>query len=180
VLFRSVEEFLSLIDVEDWDDTENCWLWKGGKSNGYGMYKRQMASRIMYELVHGPIPAGKFACHDCPNGDNPSCVNPYHLWYGTSKENTQDAIRKGRVNNGMQRRKNGDVHKKIWLNENYREKMSLARKGIPKSEEHKRKIGEANGRRVWTEESRRKASEAGKRTWAKRKLAQEIMEEAEV
>jgi len=39
------------------------------------------------------IPSDKYACHNC---DNHLCVNPDHLFIGSPKDNTQDAINKGR------------------------------------------------------------------------------------
>ena len=41
-----------------------------------------------------------------------------------------------------------------------RKKMSKAGRGRPKSTDHRRKIGEANSRRVWKDESRQKLSES--------------------
>ncbi len=78
----------------------SCWIWQSCFfSNGYGHYllkrKDYRAHRVAYELAHGEISQGKVVCHKC---DNPSCVNPQHLFLATSKENTQDMISKGRLN----------------------------------------------------------------------------------
>ena len=83
------------------DRTGECWLWTRGKAgNGYGITTvagRQMyAHRLIYEVINGPIPPGIEICHNCPSGDNPSCINPAHLFAGTRKENAQDMGRKGR------------------------------------------------------------------------------------
>lgn len=78
-----------------------CWLWIGGRDSwGYGAInikgKQTGAHRFAWELANGPISEGKFVLHDCPAGDNPSCVNPAHLRLGTHAENMADRQRKGR------------------------------------------------------------------------------------
>lgn len=52
------------------------------------------ANRAMWLAHHGEIPKGFFVCHSC---DNPKCINIKHLWLGTPKENTRDAMAKGRL-----------------------------------------------------------------------------------
>lgn len=81
--------------------TDTCWIWTAGKhKDGYGQVrfhnKQMQAHRVAWELTHGPIPEGLFVCHNCPGGDNPSCVNPAHLWLGTAAENNWDKVQKGR------------------------------------------------------------------------------------
>ena len=72
-----------------------CWAWTGRKSpHGYGRFRRTMAHRVAYELIHGPIPDGLIVRHRC---DNKPCCNPYHLLAGTKRDNSNDAVRRGRL-----------------------------------------------------------------------------------
>lgn len=66
----------------------------GKGMRGAGMIKAHRAAWIM---SHGPIPYGLFCLHKC---DDPSCVSVEHLFLGTKKDNTQDAIEKGRMAKG--------------------------------------------------------------------------------
>jgi hypothetical protein len=75
-----------------------CAEWTGSRHpDGYGQMsvdnKTRRASRLAWEMVHGPIPKGLCVCHKC---DNPACVEPSHLWLGTKAQNWDDMRRKGR------------------------------------------------------------------------------------
>jgi hypothetical protein len=81
-------------------DRGDCWTWVGGRCRGgYGQFRRKVegkwrmykAHRYAYEHYKGPIPKGLLVRHKC---DNAWCVNPEHLELGTSKDNTQDIIKR--------------------------------------------------------------------------------------
>lgn len=82
-----------------------CWLWLDGvDGSGYGRLtvdgRRVRAHRVSLIAAVGDIGA-LCALHRC---DQPSCVNPEHLFAGTMKDNTQDMLKKGRGRHGPVRR----------------------------------------------------------------------------
>lgn len=78
-----------------------CWLWTRARDPwGYGQFwdhisrRTVQASRVAFEVEYGPVPQGLYVCHRC---DNPACINPEHLFIGTSRDNKLDSVRKGRA-----------------------------------------------------------------------------------
>lgn len=96
-----VERFRAKVSVGAPDD---CWPWtatintrgygtvSGGAANGH---RPVYAHRLAYALTHGEWPP--HVRHTC---DTPGCCNPAHMLPGTPRQNTQDAIDRGRLARG--------------------------------------------------------------------------------
>jgi len=82
---------------------DGCLEWTGATRNGYGAIRVglrlegtrrvEYTHRLAWLLAHGPIPDGLMLCHRC---DNTLCCDTRHMFLGTAKENSHDAISKGR------------------------------------------------------------------------------------
>lgn len=91
--------------LEKVNKTDSCWLWTGAlNSRGYGAIgvngKSVSAHRFSYETYIGEIPPGMVVCHSC---DVRNCVNPEHLWVGTSADNNRDMFEKDRNGSSTRR-----------------------------------------------------------------------------
>ncbi len=82
----------------------DCWHWMAGKKGcgGYGGFYAAgvdtYAHRVAWQIANGHIPAGLLILHKC---DNPSCVNPDHLYAGTQKDNVRDKLERYRSREEM-------------------------------------------------------------------------------
>lgn len=102
--------------------TENpetgCWEWsKYIGPAGYGVMsflgKQAYAHRVAYSLLKdhslNVFQEGRntettvHVCHSC---DNPSCINPEHLWLGTMEKNIEDREAKKKLRNSIKEETN--------------------------------------------------------------------------
>ena len=126
------------------DPSTGCWNWTGSKDkDGYGrMISGSKGERIFsfahresYKLYKGEIglPDSATGCvlHTC---DNPSCINPDHLYLGDQKQNGLDKKVRGRARTRSRFGKDNPMYQKYGeLNPMY---------GKHHTEETKRKISE--------------------------------------
>lgn len=89
------DKFLNFIDLGD----NECWEWVGHKTKGgYGNFcclgQNFVAPRAAMAIFLGESKPTYILClHHC---DNPSCVNPLHLYWGNQEDNMEDRVNRGR------------------------------------------------------------------------------------
>lgn len=83
-----------------------------GTRNANGHYVPFRAHRLSWIIHNGPIPDGLWVLHNCPEGDNPACVRPDHLWLGSYLDNIEDMENKGR--RGAGRKLTSTQVENIW------------------------------------------------------------------
>jgi hypothetical protein len=117
-----------------------CYLWlRCVGLDGYGKTSRAgktlRAHRVAYADHYGVEPGEHQVLHRC---DQPSCVNPEHLYLGTPLQNMQDKMVRGRWRNGLRPTKatRPDIAWKGWPKGVTWASKGLSRKGqgagIPK------------------------------------------------
>ena len=166
---EQLNRFWEKVDVRGQDD---CWEWLGCKSGGgYGNFsinrKSYVASRVMYTLYFDKIPDGMFVSHKC---DNPSCVNPNHLFIGTANDNNQDRSRKGRNNSKLTRADINEIRK--LYNETDISQLSLAKTYNVDNA----LISLIIANKLWKDENYKRKIKPGKNKYLKRLTDQDILE----
>ena len=100
-LLLNDQELLLRIRIKRYTQkTKTCWLWTGALQDGYAELKYKgktiRVHRTVWETAH-KRKAGKWCIrHTC---DNRACIRPSHLVRGTKKQNSLDAVRRGRTSN---------------------------------------------------------------------------------
>ena len=106
---------------------DDCWVWTASQDKDlYGRFRISengknidiRAHQYSWQLHSGrPIPSGVQVCHHC---DHPYCVNPKHLFLGTTQDNTKDRDEKGRQIQGESHHKSKlDIEKVKKIRELY-------------------------------------------------------------
>lgn len=101
---ESVSRFMAKVNKSP----TGCWIWTGaicGRGIPYGHLARNgrhiKAHRFSYEIWSGrKLLPHEIAMHTCDNG---LCVNPQHIRIGTTQENVDDKMQKGRHGYGVLR-----------------------------------------------------------------------------
>lgn len=88
----NLERFWNKVDKDG-----DCWEWTAYKHKDRGMFRvgnrMYNAPRVSYTIANGNFSSNLYVLHTC---DNPSCVNPEHLFIGTQDDNMKDMVSKGR------------------------------------------------------------------------------------
>ena len=112
-------------------DINGCWVWQFGLTRGYPRIKIA-GQRIYAHRLMCEIEHGEAPAgrFACHHCGVRACINPEHLYWGTALDNAADAIRMGRTTKGR------------TLTEQHRRKVSEAQRGKVLSLQTRRAIAE--------------------------------------
>lgn len=96
--YTKLDEIRFWSNVNVGGQKNGCWLWKKSRHKfGYGWFrinrKTYLAHRLSLIFYYGEDNPNLQANHNC---DNPMCCNPFHLEWGTQKENIKHCIKEKR------------------------------------------------------------------------------------
>lgn len=96
--FQITEKQKAAFFKKQFQAPSGCIEWTGSKNlDGYGTFwaagQVRGAHRVAYTIAFGQVGNGLHVLHRC---DNPSCVNPDHLFAGNQSDNMRDMHNKGR------------------------------------------------------------------------------------
>lgn len=153
-LLFSTQDFTESAWSRFWEKvekSESCWNWNSAKDlDGYGVFQLgvklvRKSHRVSYAFHNGPFDRRLLVCHRC---DNPSCVNPEHLFLGTVQDNNRDRDEKGRrgvcrgSSNGASKLQESDIPKiKQLISEGVSQSKIGALFGISQTAVSKIKLG---------------------------------------
>lgn len=92
---KDIARFWSRVKV---GNDNSCWYWDNPTHLfGYGWFRVNGRNHLSHRIAKiiwddGLEMDNKFVLHNC---NNPACCNPYHLRWGTQKENIEDSIKAG-------------------------------------------------------------------------------------